>query len=240
VRRVSFNVSTACVLIKAPGVAKNVLMQLAEIANDDGHAWPSLETLCVRTCWSRTAVIEALAWLEQQQVIQTDKSNGRKTTYWLTPDSFTGERFPPPAEDRYRRKNRYASRTGQPVRVADPTGTPAVPDRYAKRTLTNNSGREIPPSPPAGGAPGFDAIVAEYPRRAGVDAARRVWDAMNPDAQQQAEIARAIQAWIPSAEWRRDGGRYVPKLGRFLRDKRWLDAPHRPRRCRLPRCCPRP
>lgn len=220
----SFIVSAACVRLKCPGVAKNVLMQLADIANDHGYAWPSIETICMRTDWGRSAVIEAINWLEKHGAIEADRTNGRKTVYRITAACFDGERYPEKLPDP------SATRTGSaggPVRQTDLTGSAGGRDRSAKRTLISKNHQEpsIPPSPPEGGAPGFDAIAAGYPRRAGVEAARKDWDALAPDPQLQAEIARAIAAWIPSAEWQREDGRYVPKFGRFLRDQRWLDAP---------------
>jgi hypothetical protein len=253
-------VSAACAVLKCPGVAKNVLMQLADIANDEGFAWPSIETLCMRTDWSRTAVIDAIAWLEAHGAIRADRRNGRHTVYWVTPRAFTGERHPEPrpanlsasrARDLFAkpdgaRTNQYASRTGTPpvpVRQPDPTSTPGGPDQYASRTLTPRNHQEQktpqPPAVPARGArvgvtdgcdgrgadDGFEAVAAGYPRRGGIEAARRDWAALKPDAQLQAEIVRAIRAWQRSPEWQREEGRYIPKLGRFLREQRWIDAP---------------
>ncbi len=232
----SFIVSAACVRLKCPGVAKNVLMQLADMANDHGYTWPSIETVCVRTDWGRSAVIDAISWLEEHGAIKADRSNGRKTVYRITPGSFDGERHPERITDP------SASRTGppdEPVRQPDPTRPPNGLNRSAKRTLIskNHQGTIIPhppsggervetlPGTPGPGTPGFDTVAAGYPRRSGINAARRDWDALAPDAPLQAEIARAIKAWIPSDEWQREGGRYVPTFGKFLRDKRWLDAP---------------
>jgi hypothetical protein len=219
----SFIVSAACVRLKCPGVAKNVLMQLADIANDHGYAWPAIETICMRTDWGRSAVIDAINWLEAHGALKADRSNGRKTVYRITPSSFDGARYPERSIDP------SASRTGSPagpVRQPDRTRPPAGPDPSAKRTLISMNHQEpIPPNPPLGGECGFDAIAAGYPRRAGMETARREWEAIAPDAQLQAEIARAIKAWIPSDEWQRDGRRYIPKFCKFLRDKRWLDAP---------------
>lgn len=96
----------------------------------------------------------------------------------------------------------------------------------------------IPPTPLAGGAcpdetPGpesphsgeFEALVAAYPRRARLDQARKAWQAIAPSPGLHAEMLRAVDAWKASEEWRREQGRYVPKLAKWLTDKRWLDAP---------------
>lgn len=219
----SYIISTACVRIKAPGVAKSVLMQLADIANDDGYAWPSIETLAMRTCWSRRAVIEAINWLEEHGALRRDTSNGRKTAYWITAQSFLGEWYPTP-------ENQCASRTGAPaarVRQLHPTSAAGAPNQCANSTLItkNHQEHQIPPNPPTGGAAGFAEFIAGYPRQVDHGKAQAAWDKLAPDAQLQGEIAQAVQAWIRSPEWQRDGGRFVPKPSNWLRGKRWRDVP---------------
>lgn len=98
-------------------------MSLADNANDHGDCWPSLATICERTCFGKTAVIEAIRWLEEHHALTADRSNGRHTKYVITPSDFT--------------LNLYASRTGaspEPVRLADTTGTAGEPDLSASRT----------------------------------------------------------------------------------------------------------
>jgi hypothetical protein len=70
--------------IQMPPVAKSVLVSLADNSNDSGYCWPSIETICERTCFKRRAVIDAIHWLEQNKYLTPDRSNGRKTTYQLT------------------------------------------------------------------------------------------------------------------------------------------------------------
>lgn len=77
-----------CRVFRMTLTAKAVLMALADMADDDGHCWPSLETLAEYTCASKRAVIDAIKYLESAQVLVSDRSNGRKTTYTLTPESF--------------------------------------------------------------------------------------------------------------------------------------------------------
>jgi hypothetical protein len=235
----SYMISSACSRLKCPGVAKSVLMQLADIANDDGYAWPSLETLCMRTDWGRTAVIDALAWLEEQGAIRRDRSNGRKTVYWLTPSRYTGERHPAPDAP-----NQSAIRTrppGVPVRQTDSTSPPNGLNQSAKRTLITNNHQEPEdtPLPPVGGRepgqaeqtgqPDADGFTASfwslYPRRVDEQLSRKAWAQLAPSADLQREIAAAVRAWAVSAEWQREGGRFVPKPHNWLRRKRWTDVP---------------
>jgi len=98
--------------LQLPPVAKSVLVSLADNANDTGFCWPSIETICERTCYGRTAVIDAIKWLGDHEYLQADRSNGRKTTYQLTPGK--GKNTPREAEQPVRLANQSASRTGTP------------------------------------------------------------------------------------------------------------------------------
>lgn len=85
----STRIMALCWPLKMPPTAKAVLVSLADNANDNGHCWPSIPTVCERTCFSRRAVIDAIAWLEVSGALTADRSNGRHTTYVVTPEKFT-------------------------------------------------------------------------------------------------------------------------------------------------------
>ncbi len=224
----SYLISAACVYLKCPGVAKSVLMQLADIANDHGSAWPSIETLCMRTDWARRAVISALGWLEDQGAIERDRSNGRHTVYRITPGKFKGERHPVPTKPAG--PDQCILRTGAPnapVHQVHPTSAPGAHDQCAKRTLITIEPplNQETPQPPKGGAPGFSEFFAGYPRQVDEEQARAAWDRLAPSAELQGEIAQAIAVWIRSPEWQREDGRFIPKPGLWLRKRRWRDKP---------------
>lgn len=140
--------------LQMPPSPKAVLVSLADNANDEGHCFPSIATMCERTCLGRTAVIDAVKWLEQHGALRADRSNGRHTTYTLTPEAFTNQsatRTGSPPLDRpdpsvtptgpspVEPANPSASRTGplpEPVRQPDGTSPPGGRDQSARRTLT--------------------------------------------------------------------------------------------------------
>ncbi|HEY1034599.1 MAG TPA: helix-turn-helix domain-containing protein [Pseudoxanthomonas sp.] len=72
-----------CWPLQMPPTPKAVLISLADNANDHGECFPSITTICTRTCFKRTAVIEAIQWLEQNGLLVADRSNGRHTTYTI-------------------------------------------------------------------------------------------------------------------------------------------------------------
>lgn len=67
---------------------KAVLISLADQANDHGVCWPSIETICQRTCLSRRAVILAIGRLETIGVIVAKKEIGRSSRYHLDPSGI--------------------------------------------------------------------------------------------------------------------------------------------------------
>lgn len=113
--------------LRMPPTPKAVLISLADNANDAGYCWPSLDSICERTCFGRTAVIAAIKWLEDAGFLIANRSNGRHTTYMVVP------------------ANQSAKRTGtadEPVRQTDPTSPPPGRDQSARRTLTVKNRQE--------------------------------------------------------------------------------------------------
>lgn len=105
-----------CWPLQMPPTPKAVLMSLADNANDAGDCWPSLAKVCERTCFGKTAVIKAIAWLEEHGALEADRTNGRHSRYTVTPEKYVKEPV--------RETDRCASHTGagdepEPVRLAD-------------------------------------------------------------------------------------------------------------------------
>lgn len=92
-----------CWPLQMPPTPKAVLISLADNANDQGYCWPSIAKISERTCFSKRAVIDAIAWLEQHGILSADRVNGRHTTYVINPADFA-----PPV----RQAHQCSSRTG--------------------------------------------------------------------------------------------------------------------------------
>lgn len=110
-----------------PPTPKNVLMAIADRADDDGLAWPSIPGLCEATCYSRTAVIDALKWLEQAGLLTIQKSIGRPNRFVILIEQVR-ELVNRPVREPY--PHQSGSRTGTggaPVREADGTSTAGAP-----------------------------------------------------------------------------------------------------------------
>lgn len=111
----------ACRPLQMPPTAKSVLICMADYADDNGQCWPSIDTITAFTCFGRTAVIGAIRWLESAGAISANRSNGRHTSYRVTPEQF----------------DQSVSRTSTgagPVRLANGTSTGGGPDQSVSRT----------------------------------------------------------------------------------------------------------
>lgn len=110
-----------CWPLQMPPTPKAVLVSLADNANDQGVAWPSLAKICERTCFGKTAVIAAIRWLEDEKLVIADRSNGRHTSYTVDLNAI----------------NLFASRTGtspEPVRLPDSNLSASRTNLSASRT----------------------------------------------------------------------------------------------------------
>lgn len=125
----STKIMALCWPIVIPPTAKSVLISLADNANDDGYCYPSIATICERTCFKKDAVIDAIAWLERASLLTANRGNGRHTTYTLTPKNFT------PIEKASRRET---SRAKPPVKQGKTTGRAKPP---VGQTESNQSGK---------------------------------------------------------------------------------------------------
>ena len=115
-----------CWPLQMPPTPKAVLISLADNANDQGVCWPSIPTICKRTCFSERAVRDAIKWLEEARALRADRSTGRSTSYTVTPADY----------------DEKASHPGSTCR-----STPA-----ADATPANGAPRQEVPVTPAGGA----------------------------------------------------------------------------------------
>lgn len=224
-----------------PPPAKAVLISLADMANDEGYCWPSIERLCERTCFGRTAVIDAIYWLETHAVLKAHRTNGRKTTYTVTPESFSEEEsvvvvkrasraaVRPPMEAVDKSENQSARRTGppvEPVRQTDSTSPPDGLDQSAARALTVISVKEpsIPPVSPPGGASTFDDLLSIWPvkRRSGWMGAKRSLNRLiKKGLVNMDDVVAGARASLQDPDWQKDGGKFVPKLDRWVRQRGW-------------------
>ncbi len=81
----SVHVSSVVWRLSLGSTEKLVMLALADIANDDGEAYPSTRLLVERTGLSERAIQGALSRLEQAGHLSRDMRSGRSTIYHLLP-----------------------------------------------------------------------------------------------------------------------------------------------------------
>lgn len=180
----STRIMALCWPLQMPPTAKAVLISLADNANDSGYCWPSIETICERTCFSRRAVIDAIHWLEAEKYVTADRSNGRKTAYWVTPDQCS-------------------SRTGAadaPVQQAHKTGAPAALDRCSSRTLTVKN-RQEPSTEEGARSPRGSRLPSDFPTAECLDWCRQ--ERPDLDADDLRDKFRDYWCAVPGARGRK-------------------------------------
>lgn len=72
--------------IKNP--AKAVLWVIADFADDNGFAYPSHSTLALECGVNERTVMRSIAALEECGVLVANRTNGRHTTYKITPENY--------------------------------------------------------------------------------------------------------------------------------------------------------
>ena len=71
--------------IAVPAFDKLVLLALADCANDEGLAWPSIATLKRKTGASERTIYRAIAGMETQGILTIERVAGKGNRYRLTP-----------------------------------------------------------------------------------------------------------------------------------------------------------
>jgi len=72
-------------------------------------------------------------------------------------------------------------------------------------------------------ARGFDEFWQAYPKKKARGDAEKAWRGVRPDEALVGVILRAVEFQVRSEEWVKDGGKFIPHPGTWLRAKRWQD-----------------
>ncbi|RZI81095.1 MAG: helix-turn-helix domain-containing protein, partial [Rubrivivax sp.] len=85
-----------CWPLQVPPVAKAVLISLADQANDHGVCWPSIATICTRTCYGERAVQNAVKQLQELGLLKVEIGAMKANRYTLLVEQY---RRPEPGPD---------------------------------------------------------------------------------------------------------------------------------------------
>ena len=70
---------------------------------------------------------------------------------------------------------------------------------------------------------GFTAFWETCPRKANKKDALRAWEKLKPGADLQATILADLKKRVLSADWQKDGGKFIPYPATYLNGARWED-----------------
>lgn len=196
--------------LQMPPTPKAVLVSLADNANDHGVCWPSITKIAQRTCFGRTAVMDAIRWLEGQGLLVADRSNGRHTKYLVKVPS----------------KSLFEE--AKPVRQADQsaraTGTPSGLNQSASRTAPvrqADSNRKEPSITVNRATLRFNEFWDLYPIKNGAKKSREMWAGQGLDEKADQILADVRHRITADKRWQ-DG--YIPNPTKYLEEERWLNG----------------
>jgi hypothetical protein len=183
-----------------------VQLAIADYADDDGNAYPSIPALGKKSRLSDRQVKRSLRNLEHLGELKVLRGKG------------------PHGTNRYRLSSDIMSRDKLSRGVTSETGGG---DIYGKKGVTpmspNPSEETIRRNRHSPRVSGFERFWETYPRKMSKGDAEKAWKVLAPDEELQSRIGEAIERAKNSAEWRKDGGRFIPYPATWLRAKGWED-----------------
>lgn len=226
-------IMSACWPLEGMSIAqKAVLISLADNANDQGVCWPSIPTIAKRVCASERAVQNAIKWLEAAGVVSANRSNGRHTSYTVTPAAYSPQQEIHP-------RTRFTSAANAPAHDMHHTPAPdaGVPPQEMhqppQEMPSNHHKPSIEPSRNRQGASAkkekakagalFERFWQAYPRKVAKADAEKAFQKLGADEVLLTVLLAAILKQSASAEWREEGGKFIPHPATWLNGKRWLD-----------------
>ena len=210
--------------------SKFVLVVLANYANADMCAWPSIAAICAATSQNRKTVMDGLRrLLGAGLIVQTGETAGRTGSvpvYQLDTKAVpktvqlkaaavpkTGPHFTYKQcqkRDRFDMWKQYRKRT-EAVPKTDGSST-----ENGTRILKDTKGHEKR-------AVSFSKFWAAYPNKKSKGAAEKAWQSLKPSEQLEAEIHSGLERAKTSPQWTRNDGQFIPHPATWLRAKGWED-----------------
>ena len=79
----------------------------------------------------------------------------------------------------------------------------------------------IPPKSPKGEL--FEKFWAAYPKKVGIQAAKKAWSRLKPNKELTEAILQAVERQKSSIQWSTNNGQFIPNPARWLNEWRWED-----------------
>ena len=196
--------------------AKAVLVKIAENANEEGEAWPSIDRMVRETELSRRTVLLKLRELEELGLIRTEHTrNGQRqgvNHYWL---AYNSQGASDASENSQGASDAPQGASGASVRVQD-----VHPNRH--REPSKNRQGDSPPDDGDELDADFELWWKLVPRKAGKGQARKAYRAARKKAD-AATLSAGIEAYAALVKRKRTEPHFIAHPTTWLNGERWLD-----------------
>jgi hypothetical protein len=218
---------------------------LARYAGKDGRCWPSFEALSLKLGISRRSVIRGIALLESAGLIRVERSRNRPNVYVLLSvegsallSPLNGDGGVQPCHSRgdtdalpgvTETTGRGDKNDTRGVTETTRRGDRNAPRRTNKKDQQGRTNKEGPAQArrqdewPPEKEERFSRLWAAYPRREAKQDARKAFGQLDPDEALLGVMLASLEKHKARPDWRKEGGRYVPLPGTWIRGKRWED-----------------
>lgn len=214
---------------------KLALLALANFSSEGGKSYPSVETICLKTCQEERSVRRALDDLVTAGIIEETKQRAgvtKQLKVYQLPESacerppktgvFNSERLP---KDPPKRGSSLPSPLPVPTPPPErPVPEPPVPpykgEEFGFVKSEHNPAEKI--GNPHCESPLFEKFWKAYPRKEGKGVARKAFVKAIKKTTIEAMVS-AIQTQTKSATWNKDAGIFIPHPSSWLNGERWLD-----------------
>lgn len=205
---------------KQSGTHLLMLLAIADFADDDGNAYPSVPTLAEKCRMQTRNANVILAALKTSGELQVRPNEGPKGTnrYRIVMPSQGVQSL---AVVGLQANAGVQERAGVQRLASPPAKACSKPlQRIADEPSLNH---HEPPTLCDGVVESFDSFWSAYPRKVNKPAARKAFTKLKPDAALMAAILSAIGMQRRSEQWAKDQGRFIPHPATWLRGERWKD-----------------
>lgn len=233
-----FALIPAQVLATGNGYAIAVYAAIAQHADREGIAFPSLKRLCEITGWSRPTVDKAIVMLATCGVLVKERrfkdgvnqSNQYRLPLHLRKAANVQMETSLPTSE----ATLPTLETSLPL-VRNDVSSGTQPRFHEQEPIEQDSEEQegiTPPSPSKrkrgelteAQQDRFDRWYAVYPKKRSKLDAVKAWQKIDPDDALVDVMIAKVEEWAASWDWTKDGGRFVPYPASWLNGSRWEDG----------------
>ena len=191
------------------GGALLILLAIADFADDEGMAYPSISTLAKKARLSRRHTQRILRRLVRvkELIIHPGKGQHGSNLYQVTlcqGDNMSG-----------------VTSDAQGGDISCQEGVTPMSPKPSEETVKESLFRRGPITP--SNEPGFMKFWEAYPKKMGKLAAIQVWNKLKPCDDLVEVMLRAINVAKQTDQWRNHRGRFIPYPATWLNGGRWED-----------------